>query len=209
MSFTLTDTELTQLIQNASLAAAEQAARNAVAELIAKQTGKPVVPENTKVQQATEEEARKILAQTARMRDEEAAKIKAADADFDAVVEEFGYKATTGTYDADDAILAEEVKTELDKLKEGQISGLITTDNTYSVVRLDKETDEEATEKNRESIIATRKEEKHSEVLKEMQKDDGWKAKDSLLSKISFKNHLTTIDPNAKNTESVDTTEAK
>lgn len=76
MSFTLTDTELTQLIQNASLAAAEQAARNAVAELLAKQAGKTVVPERTVVQQASEEEARKTMeAMAANLGNQDAPKV--------------------------------------------------------------------------------------------------------------------------------------
>lgn len=61
MSFTLTDTELTQIIQNASLAAAEQAAKNAVAELIAKQTNKNTDSKAPIIQAATEEEAQKTL----------------------------------------------------------------------------------------------------------------------------------------------------
>lgn len=61
MSFTLTDTELAQIIQNASLAAAEQAAKNVVAELMAKQTIKTADAVTPVVQEATEEDERKVM----------------------------------------------------------------------------------------------------------------------------------------------------
>lgn len=61
MSFTLTDTELAQIIQNASLAAAEQAAKNVVAELMAKQTIKPADTVTPVVQEATEGDECKVM----------------------------------------------------------------------------------------------------------------------------------------------------
>lgn len=61
MSFTLTDTELAQIIQNASLAAAEQAAKNVIAELAAKQAIKTTDGSVLVAQQATEEEAKRTM----------------------------------------------------------------------------------------------------------------------------------------------------
>lgn len=84
MSFTLTDTELAQIIQNASLAAAEQAAKvaaeqaakNVVAELIAKQTVKTADTVAPVVQEATEEEARKTMeAMAANLENQDAPKV--------------------------------------------------------------------------------------------------------------------------------------
>ena len=64
-------------------------------------------------------------------------------------------------------------------------------------VRVDKETDEEATEQNRQSIIDTRKSDHYNEVLSGWQEDDGWEVDDKKLAMISFKNSLTGQDPNA------------
>lgn len=105
---------------------------------------------------------------------------------------EAGYTATTGTYDADNTGLDKEVKAALDKLQEGGLSDLITTDSAVYIVRLDKETDEEATEKNREAIIEARKSAKYEEVLNKWQEGDGWSVKESALAKIEFKNMFIT-----------------
>lgn len=143
-----------------------------------------------------------------------------ASVDFDTAAADFEYEPTTGTYDADDESFDEAVKTALDGLKEGETSGLITTDDAYYVVRIDSETDKEATDKNRESIIEKRQDNKYTEVLEAMQKDDGWEVKSKLMEDIEFRNHFTQVDPNAPTesensddagaaTESVDTTEAQ
>jgi len=77
MSITITDTELTEIIQKASLSAAEQAAKSAVAELLAKQIretdGKQVT---VSVQKATEAEAQQTLeAMAANLQNQDAPKV--------------------------------------------------------------------------------------------------------------------------------------
>ena len=138
--------------------------------------------------------------------------------DLDTAAKDFGYEVTTGTYDADDESLEEDVKKALDDLKEGETSELVKTDSAMYVLRIDTDTDKEATEKNKESIIESRQDDKYNEVLEAWQKDDGWKVKDKLMEKIVFKNHFTQQDPNATEestgtetagTEAVDTTEAQ
>ena len=125
--------------------------------------------------------------------------------DLDTAVKDFGYEVTTGTYDADDESLEEDVKKALDDLKEGETSELVKTDSAMYVLRIDTDTDKEATEQNKESIIESRQDDKYNEVLEAWQKDDGWKVKDKLMEKIVFKNHFTQQDPNA--TEETETTE--
>ena len=125
--------------------------------------------------------------------------------DLDTAAKDFGYEVTTGTYDADDESLEEDVKKALDDLKEGETSELVKTDSAMYVLRIDTDTDKEATEQNKESIIESRQDDKYNEVLEAWQKDDGWKVKDKLMEKIVFKNHFTQKDPNA--TEETETTE--
>ena len=75
MSFTITDTELSKIIEDASLAAAQQAAKNAVAELMAKQ-GAAAQPTASVVEQATEEEARRTMeAMAANLGNQDAPKV--------------------------------------------------------------------------------------------------------------------------------------
>ena len=112
-------------------------------------------------------------------------------ADWETAADELGITVTTDTYDADDDTLEDAVKEALDGLKEGETSSLITTEEAIYIVRLDSECDEEATEENRENIIATRKEDKYEEVLTAWEEEDGWTVKESALNKISFKNVFT------------------
>jgi foldase protein PrsA len=143
-------------------------------------------------------------------------------ATLETAAEAAGYEVTTGTYDNDDDSLDEEVKDALDDLKEGETSGVVETDSACYVLRIDSDTDEDATESNRESIIETRKSDHYNEVIEAWQEDDGWKLNNRAIAKISFHNSLTLTDPNASteteeatetvdysdSTESVDTTEA-
>lgn len=130
-------------------------------------------------------------------------------ATLDKVAEDNGQKVTTGTYDADNDTLDEKVKNALDGLKEGETSGLIETDDKAYFLRIDKDTDKDATEKNRTSIINQRKDDLYQKVLSGWQENDGWKVDERAVKKIEFKNSFTQQDPNAstENTESTPSTE--
>lgn len=125
--------------------------------------------------------------------------------DLETAATDNGCTTSTGTYDADDDVLDEEVKTALDGLSEGEVSELITTDSYYYIVRIDKETDEEATEENRTTILEERKSELYEGKLEEWQEDDNWKIKQRQFDKIEFRNQFT-ASSNAD--ESADDTEA-
>jgi foldase protein PrsA len=131
--------------------------------------------------------------------------------DIETVAEEYGLTATNGTYDADDSSLADEVKTALDGLSEGEMSDLVTTDSGYYILRLDAETDEEATETNRESIIEEKQDDHYDEILSGWQENDGWTVKDKQIAKIEFRNIFTapeeesTEDTETEDTETEDT----
>lgn len=138
---------------------------------------------------------------------EEALKVDGAT--LESVAEANDQKVTNNTYDADNDTLDEKVKTALDGLKEGETSGLIETDDKAYFVRIDSDTDKDATEKNRTTIINQRKDDLYQKVLSGWQENDGWKIEKSALKKIEFKNSLTQQDPNAstQNTESVESTQ--
>ena len=117
-------------------------------------------------------------------------------------------QTTTGAYASDDSTLDTSVKKALDDLKEGETSDVIETDSALYIVRLDSETDKDATEKNRQNIIDKRKSDHYNEVLEGWQKKDGWKVNKKNVAKISFKNSLTQQDPNAS-TETQTSTETQ
>lgn len=135
--------------------------------------------------------------------------LKADGATLDKVAEDNDQEVTNGTYDADNDTLDEAVKKALDGLKEGETSGLIETDDKAYFVRIDKDTDADATEKNRTSIINQRKDDLYQEVLSGWQEDDNWKVDEKAVKKIEFKNSFTQQDPNAstESTESTPSTE--
>ena len=94
-------------------------------------------------------------------------------------------------------------KVALDELEEGEDTGLVEGESSYYIAVLTAETDEEATNTNRETIIAERQDNHYTEVLTAWQEDDGWDYDEKLLEKINFVNLFTQV----KETEAVDGTE--
>ena len=114
-----------------------------------------------------------------------------------------GYSVTTDAYGKNDTALDENVKKTLDALTEGEVSGMIETENAIYFLRLDAETDEAATEQNRASIISERELALYEETIVKLQENDGWKINDSVVDKIEFHNIFTQV----KETESEESTE--
>lgn len=157
----------------------------------------------------TEDEVAEITSNAEKM--EEALKAGGENVTLESVAEEYGYAVTTGTYDADNETLNADVKTTLDSLSVGEISGLITTESELYFVRLDAETDETATETNRNSIITEREDALYTEVLEGWQENDGWKLDEKKLEQIKFKNNFTqtTESTETESTESTESTETQ
>lgn len=152
----------------------------------------------------TDEEKAQLKSKAEKMQED----LLAEGATLESAAEANGYEVKTGTYAKDDSTLDDTVKAALDGLKEGETSSMIETESAYYFVRVDKETDEEATEQNRQSIISTRKSDHYNEVLSGWQENDDWKVDDKKLEQISFKNSLTGQDPNASTeTEGVQSTQ--
>lgn len=122
------------------------------------------------------------------------------------VAEQYGYEVTTGAYAAEDTSLEADVLVALDALNEGQVSDAVETDTAIYFVRIDAETDEEATEENRQSIIAEREYALYEEVVTGWMEDDGWTVNDSVVDKIDFHNIFTQVQQSTES-ESDDSTE--
>ena len=97
----------------------------------------------------------------------------------------------------------------MDDLKEGKTSELIHEEEstTYTIVRVDKDTDEEATEQNRQDIVEERQNDLLEETISGWQEKDKWKVKEKQIAKISFKNRFTQ-EEDTENSESAEDTEA-
>ena len=95
--------------------------------------------------------------------------LELAQEDFDAAAEEYGYTVYTYSYgddeeSSDDGGFNEDVIAAVDELSEGELTGLIESEDRYYIARLDSEFDEEATETRKEEIIEERQEELYEEV---------------------------------------------
>lgn len=119
-------------------------------------------------------------------------KVRKKDATFKECAKEYGYTASDRTYDKDDTALLEDLKKGLDAMKAGDAANLIETENTLYIVKVTAETDKEATEENRESIIEQRKSDHFNEVVEGWQKDDGWEVNSKVLAEIKFDDSFTT-----------------
>lgn len=94
------------------------------------------------------------------------------------------------------------VMTALKGMKQGESSDMIEKDGAWYFLRVDSDTDAEATENKRKSILEERQNAHYRDVLAGWQTDDGWEPDMSLFGKIQFETSLTATDPNAPATES-------
>lgn len=117
----------------------------------------------------------------------EAFQAAAAD-DFKTAAENAGYTASEATfgdndesYTLDDAVI-EAAK----KLKEGEISEVISADDNYYVVRMESAFDEEATENKKKSIVTDRKNDHYTEVLDGYKENVKYELNEEEWAKVKF-----------------------
>jgi foldase protein PrsA len=126
--------------------------------------------------------------------------------DFDGTAETYDYTVSTASYGSaedEDAAFDTAVLEAADSLKEGEISGLIETDDNYYVIRLDSEFDEEATETKKESIISERKSDQYNSVLDGYKEDVTWEVNEDNWATVTFDKLFTLTDESAE-TESTE-----
>ena len=125
--------------------------------------------------------------------------MKAVDADgLDAAAKASEYTVYEGTFNEKSTDVVADVLAVLVTLEEGEVSELIQTDSQYYVVRLDAKTDKDATEANRQNIIAERQEALYTEVVEGFMEELTWKLNESLWAKVSFKNLFTIVEPSTE-----------
>lgn len=129
---------------------------------------------------------------------------KAAKDDFEKAAEEAGYTVTPYSYGEEDEsyTLDDAVIKAANKLKEGKISKVITTDDNYYVVRMDSTFDKDKTEEKKESIIQQRKDDHYTEVCDGYKEGVTYELNEDEWAKVKFDDHFT-----IKQTESAGTAE--
>lgn len=108
-----------------------------------------------------------------------------AQTDFDGVGTAAGTQSTY-SYGKNDSQMDKAVIEAADKLKAGEVSGLIEADDKYYVIRLDSEYDAEASASNKETLIQEQKSEYYSNVLKELRDKAKIKVNESEWKKVTF-----------------------
>lgn len=122
------------------------------------------------------------------------------------VAETYGYTVSTGTFTAEDENVNETVLTTLKASEEGEVSDVIDTETAYYIVRLDAETDTEATELNRQSIISERESALYADTLSAWEEEHEWVVNEKVWATVTFEDAFTTV-PETTETEEIQTTE--
>ncbi len=137
--------------------------------------------ENGETKEYTEDEKKELEQQ---MKDFQ----KSAEDDFTAAAENAGYTVSNyyygekdESYTLDDAVIEA-----ANKLKEGEVSKVISTDSSLYVVRMDSTFDEEKTEEKKETIVQQRKDDHYTEVCDGYKEGVAYELNEDEWSKVKF-----------------------
>ena len=122
-----------------------------------------------------------------------------------------GQTVSTGSYGSaedEDSNYDKEVLEAADKLKEGQVSGVIETETGYYVIRLDKEFDEEATNEKKEELISQKQEDYYTDIVDGWKDNAAWEINEKEWAKVTFTDHFTAVAEDTE-TESIEDTEVQ
>lgn len=114
-----------------------------------------------------------------------AAMAKKAD-DFGKLAEDQGQSASTLTFDGEDTSPTKDLIKAADALKEGEVTDVIEGENGYYVAKVTSLFDKDATETEKNNIVAERQNTKYREVVDKLVKDTKIKVNENKWEKISF-----------------------
>ena len=120
---------------------------------------------------------------------------------FDVAAKAHNFNVYEGTFDGEMSGVVGEIAAELKVLNEGEVSKLIETETNYYVARLDANTDADATEANRQTIISERQSALFTEVVEGFMKELTWTVNDKVWEQVSFGNLFTTVEKTEEDTE--------
>ncbi len=137
--------------------------------------------ENGETKEYTEDEKKELEQQ---MKDFQ----KSAEDDFTAAAENAGYTVSNyyygekdESYTLDDAVIEA-----ANKLKEGEVSKVISTESSLYVVRMDSTFDEEKTEEKKETIVQQRKDDHYTEVCDGYKEGVAYELNEDEWAKVKF-----------------------
>lgn len=137
--------------------------------------------EDGSTEQMTEEEK----AETKKKAEEFQKAVKGG-ADFAKTAADKKLEAETMTFDEESTNPDEGMMTKANKLGEGEVSEVITTDSGYYVLKLTSLLDREATDNEKEVIVEERKEKQYKDLCEEWKKEAKIEVNEKVWNKISF-----------------------
>ncbi len=161
---------------------------------------KSTTDEEGETKEYTDEEKKNIEEQVKAFQKSAKDDFKKAAEDAGYEVSEYSYGEKDESYTLDDAVIEA-----ANKLKEGQISKVITTDENFYVVRMDSTFDKEKTESKKESIVQERKNDHYKEVCDKYKEDIKFELNEKEWAKVKFDDLFTIKQETSE--ENTDTSE--
>ena len=124
---------------------------------------------------------------------EEFAKAAKGEKDFEAYAKGKEFEVKKATFDAESMSPSEELIKAADKLKEGETTGVIKTDDGCYVARVTSLLDREATDAKQDTIVSERKQELYTETCEKWREDAKISVNDEVWGKIGFKDLKVTM----------------
>ncbi len=125
--------------------------------------------------------------------------------DMKAAAETAGYTVSEVSYGKDEESLDAALIEAADKLKEGELSGVITGEDAFYVVRMDSTFDEEETERRKDEIVTERKNDHYTEVCDKYKEGVKFELNDKEWAKVKFDDLFVMKQEEAPESESEDT----
>lgn len=111
--------------------------------------------------------------------------------DMTKLAEKAGQKAVPMTFDKDNTTVNADLIKAADKLKKGEVTEVISTDDGYYVAKLDSTFDKDGTEDKKKSIINERKQKLFDDTYKKWEKEAKYKLDKGVWKKINFDKGIT------------------
>lgn len=121
--------------------------------------------------------------------------------EFKTAAEGAGYTAAQKSYGADEESLDKALVEAADKLKEGEISQVITGESSYFLVRMDSTFDKDATEKKKDEIVEQRKNDHYKEVCDGYKEGVKYEVNEKEWAKVTFDELFTIKQAETENPE--------
>ena len=113
--------------------------------------------------------------------------------DLEAAASEAGLEVQTATFDSESTSPTADLVKAADALEEGDVTGIVESDNGIYVAKLTSNLDREATDAKKESIVEERKQEQYDSLLEQWRKDTKITEHEKVWKKVKFEKQGVTI----------------